>query len=111
MDFVSEMCVCHEVNQLACLFMCVYAKYGNLLRLPAFVCRCVWVHVCVCVSVRERERVCVRASSVWAGFRVGVLSSVHQKLKPVRLPYFRMEPPDVIAANPSSCDLTQLDCP
>lgn len=51
------------------------------------------------------------AGSVRAGFRVGVLSSVHQKLKPVRLPYFLMEPPDVIAANPSSCDLTQLDCP
>lgn len=54
---------------------------------------------------------CMLAGSVRAGFRVGVLSSVHQKLKPVRLPYFLMEPPDVIAANPSSCDLTQLDCP
>lgn len=44
--------------------------------------------------------VCVCASVVWAGFRVGVLSSVHLKLKPVRLPYLQMEPPDVIAANP-----------
>lgn len=91
------MCVCHNLTKL-CVYLCVYAKCG-MVWLPAFVC----MSFCMCVSV------CVR--SLWAGFRVGVVSSVHQKLKPVRLPCFLMEPPDVIAANPSSCDLTQLKCP
>lgn len=95
-----RMWICeHSVSltNLCVSFMCVYAKYS-----------CVFF---VCLQVRAFVRLC--ANAVWAGFRVGVLSSVHQKLKPVRLPYLQMEPPDVIAATPppSSCDLTQLDCP
>lgn len=67
--------------------MCLY-----LACLSAHTCEsaCVCVDVCVCAIV----------GSVRGGFGVGVVSSVHQKLKLVRLPYFLMEPPDVIAANP-----------
>lgn len=53
------------------------------------------------VRVRARAKAeCVYANACVGAGGVGVLSSVHQKLKPVRLPYLPMEPPDVIAANP-----------
>lgn len=99
----GQVCVCHERMHDCkltnpCVHLCVYAKYVQCMCVTAsvwLVHRWMSVSVCVCCAC-----VCAFVGSVRVGFGVGVLSSVHQKLKPVRLPYFLMEPPDVIAANP-----------
>lgn len=108
--------------------MCVWANRGARARVcvssvcrecvlvnePVFICVSMqnMVHMCLylaCLSAHTCESacvcvdVCVCVCDCWVcegGFGVGVVSSVHQKLKLVRLPYFLMEPPDVIAANP-----------
>lgn len=111
----DRMCV--WANRGARARVCVWAacvvNVCKLTNLCLFVCLCkIWCTCAcilrVCLLTRANLRasawmcvcVCAIVGSVRGGFGVGVVSSVHQKLKLVRLPYFLMEPPDVIAANP-----------
>lgn len=93
---VSSVCrECVLVNEP--VFICVSMQ--NMVHM-CFYLACLSAHVRICVRLRGCVCVCAIVGSVRGGFGVGVVSSVHQKLKLVRLPYFLMEPPDVIAANP-----------
>lgn len=94
---------CMSVKKEACnlVSVCRRAKSACFFVRP---CKCVCMSanlpVDACVCERKRVNECVCSLVLWGRGPGWVFCPVsHQKLKPVRLPCFLMEPPDVIAAN------------
>lgn len=90
------VCVCMCESCSACVDLCVVNKPVCFI----YVCLCK-IRLCVVVSLQVRAFVRVSVCECCVGGVQGGCSvQCPPKLKPVRLPYLQMEPPDVIAATP-----------